>query len=55
MLCYGDKTFCGYYFDCKDGAKCGRALTPNIQKQADNLRLPISQYAQKPKCFKEEK
>lgn len=55
MLCYKDKTFCPYCEDCKEGLGCHRALTHEVKKQAEYTGLPISQFAEKPDCYKEQK
>ena len=51
MLCYRDMTYCGYA-DCAD-LKCNRRLTDAVEKAAELLKLPISQFAERPDCFKE--
>jgi hypothetical protein len=51
MLCYRDRTYCGFYAKCAHGPSCSRALTPDIQEEADRARLPISQWAEEPTCF----
>ena len=52
MICYKDRTFCRFYEECKDGSTCSRALTTDIIKNAEESKLPVSQYAEKPECFK---
>ena len=52
-LCYRDRTFCSYWGGCKDGKECGRALTHTIEVKAREIRLPISQFADKPECFRD--
>ena len=54
MLCYKDKTFCGFQ-ECRDFCKCDRALTKWVKKQAKAWMgedAPICQFAEKPECFK---
>lgn len=51
MLCYRDMTYCDYV-DCSD-LKCSRRLTDAVEKAAELLKLPISQFAEKPDCFKD--
>lgn len=53
MLCYKDMTFCKFYKTCKAGKKCGRALTPEIQKASEDFGLPICMFTEKPDCYKE--
>lgn len=59
MLCYKDRTFCRFYIDCKYGKQCERALTIDIKTAArkwwgkDNA--PISQFLDRPDCWKENK
>lgn len=59
MLCYADKTFCGYNKECKKGDTCTIALTIEIRSKcriwAEENNLPelISVYTTKPKCFEE--
>ena len=52
MLVYKDQTFCGFWNECKEGKGCYRALTEKIKEGAKNWGLPISEFADKPKCFK---
>lgn len=50
MICYRDMTFCD--FGCK--STCKRKLTEKIKREAEDFRLPICLYVDKPACFKEE-
>lgn len=50
MMCYRDRTFCGFK-DCTNFNKCSRRLTEAVEKAAELLRLPISQFAEQPECF----
>jgi hypothetical protein len=50
MLCYRDRTYCRF-FDCADFDKCSRRLTESVKHAAELLRLPISQFAERPECF----
>lgn len=52
MMCYRDRTFCGFK-DCANFNACSRRLTEAVEKAAELLRLPICQFAEKPDCFKE--
>ena len=51
MMCYRDKTFCGFHTICKIGYKCHRALTTGVVVAADAIGCAISQFADKPDCF----
>lgn len=59
MLCYRDMTFCTYYKNCAKAEECDRALTPEIQKDADkwweSFKIdgspPICMFAEKPECY----
>ena len=53
MICYRDMTFCPFWRKCKDSLVCGRAETPEIKKKAEEVRLPICHFAEKPECFRE--
>jgi hypothetical protein len=50
MICYRDRTFCGFYKDCKNSKACIIKLLPEVQEDADKFGLPIAQYAEKPNC-----
>mgnify|MGYP001139949878 CR=1 FL=1 len=50
MLCYRDRTYCRFT-DCADFDKCSRRLTESVKQAAKLLRLPISQFAERPVCF----
>lgn len=50
MLCYRDMTFCKFS-DCANFDKCSRRLTESVKQAAKLLGLPISQFAEQPKCF----
>ena len=52
MLCYRDMTFCPFWESCRKMADCGRALTPDIVERAHLAKMDISQYADKPECYK---
>ena len=55
MMCYKDSTFCEYYKRCWDGGNCGRALTPQVIKNAEEWwgddNPPVSVFTEKPDCF----
>jgi len=45
-------TFCPFWKDCKNRFECGRALTTDVQKAADEFGLPIAYFVDKPEeCF----
>jgi len=50
MICYKDKTFCGFHKDC--GVDCDRALTNDVVKLAKTMGLLICQFVDKPECFR---
>jgi len=52
MICYHDRTYCGFHKDCKLSRRCGRALTKKILKEAKRHGLPICQFVNKPGCFR---
>jgi hypothetical protein len=54
-LCYRDMTFCPYWRDCADAAECHRPLTDEVAEAAKRFGLPISQFSQKPPCWKEQR
>ena len=56
MMCYKDRTFCKFYTTCKEGKKCGRALTPEVIKAADEWwgspgGAPICEFVNEPECY----
>lgn len=55
MICYKDMKFCPFYQTCKQGRKCYRALTEIVQKLAQDSKLPICTYTEKPGCYKAKK
>ena len=54
MIGYKDMTFCSFWESCKDGKKCFRALTKEVQENAEkwwgSKEVPICQYVDKPDC-----
>jgi len=52
MMCYKDMTFCSYYKECQNGENCFRALTDEVKEGARYTDLYISQFSEKPECFK---
>ena len=52
MICYKDMTFCPYWEDCKE-KDCPRALTPDVCERANDIGLPICEFANKPDCWEE--
>lgn len=60
MLCYKDRCFCSFYLDCFHGDVCERALTPQVQEDAEKWSKSfgvegglIDMFSEPPKCFKE--
>ena len=53
MICYKDMTFCEYT-ECIKFKECPRALTQQIGEEANSINLPISRFADKPKCYEKE-
>jgi len=54
MMCYKDKTFCGFYQECKCGDTCPSALTEKVIESAKACNLDISRYMYPPsRCFEE--
>ena len=61
MISYRDMTFCTFYHSCKWMDECGRALTPEVQREADkwwrvDLKFkgsatPICMFAELPECY----
>ena len=62
MICYADKTFCGFYLKCKDGSTCPKAFTEQIRENAwdwwnkgrsetDWDLPPVCTFIDKPDCF----
>lgn len=55
MICYKDKAFCTYWEDCSGAGTCGRPLTDNVRKAANEWwgsdGAPISVYVTKPECW----
>ncbi len=64
MICYRDMTFCTYHKNCQNSSICSRALTPEIEKKADewwesvkfndNGGAPICVFADAPECYEQE-
>jgi len=52
MIHYKDMTFCPFYNNCQNANSCHRHLTPQIQQLAIKAKLPISQFAKPPNCYK---
>ena len=53
MICYRDMTFCPFWRECSDGFDCPRALLPRDVARAEEKGLAISQYADRPDCWRE--
>jgi len=58
MIGYRDMTFCGYHEDCHLKSTCFRALTEQVQKDAEawwgGPGPPISIFMEKPDCWRDE-
>lgn len=52
MMCYRDRTFCGFYTDCKYGGKCEWALTPKVKAGVRASGFRLAEYTDKPECWK---
>ena len=52
MIHYKDMTFCKFYNECREGKKCFRALTMDVEINAHSVGLPISMFVVKPECFR---
>jgi hypothetical protein len=54
MAGYKDRTYCTFFTKCADGDKCDKALTDDIVQGAHEAKMDISQFIEKPTCFKKE-
>jgi hypothetical protein len=54
-MCYRDRTFCPFHEACSKGKTRNRALTDKAQEASDKFGMGISQFTDKPECFKETK
>jgi hypothetical protein len=50
---YKDKCFCVFYETCKLGNTCHRALTQEVINGAFNVGMWVSQFVDKPDCYKD--
>lgn len=55
MICFRDMTFCPFFTECAEGGLCDRRLDSSVLRNAKKIGLPICQYVEKPKCFKQPK
>jgi hypothetical protein len=53
MLCYRDMTFCPFWSDCEKGMDCSRAMDDRAVAAANANGLLVSQFSEKPECYKE--
>lgn len=59
MMCYMDMTFCKHAVDCAKATNCFRALTPEVQRKADEWwgqgpnKAPIAVFVDKPQCWEQ--
>lgn len=51
MICYRDMTFCPFWQDCTQGAKCPRAATTFVFSEARRLRIGVCQFMERPDCW----
>ena len=51
MMCYQDRTFCPFSYECRDGAECPSAMTEDIEFKAQTAGYLICRFIEKPKCF----
>jgi ATP sulfurylase len=51
MIVFRDMTFCPFFSDCKDGNRCFRALTKEVERQATEARMAVSMFVNPPDCF----
>ena len=53
MLCYRDRTFCNKGRVCGANEDCSRILWPSMERQANELNLPIATFGEGyvPVCF----
>lgn len=47
-----DKTYCPFSHTCAHGADCERAMTEGLRHILDTLGLHVSQFAERPTCWK---
>lgn len=55
MVTYADMTFCPFFETCEKGKKCPRALTEEVKDATVRVRMHLSIFMEKPKCFEEKK
>lgn len=48
MMCYRDRTYCPFHTTCAN--PCERALTKQVEKDAERANLLVSMYASEPEC-----
>ncbi len=57
MIGYKDRAFCNFHKECREGAKCERALTEQVMQDAaewwGDIDAPIAVFIEKPPCFEE--
>ena len=51
MMCYRDRTYCGFYVNCKKANECSRCLTEDIEIIAASQHLQICQFDDPPSCY----
>lgn len=52
MLCFHDMTFCSFYKNCATAkaGDCHRPMTPEVEKAAEQAKLPIAHFTTQPDC-----
>lgn len=51
MAFYHDMVLCAYHVDCARGQTCPKAFTEYHQVKAEEGKLPVSTYSEKPECY----
>jgi hypothetical protein len=51
MICYRDRTYCGFWATCKNSGDCYRCLTDDVKMWAEQSGLPLCQFAEHPDCY----
>ena len=49
-MTYKDMTFCPFWENCSKAKDCHRPLTDQVVRAAIKHNLPVSEYAERPKC-----
>jgi len=51
MMCYKDRTYCGFYLTCCNAETCTRKATPEVRDGAAKHRVPLCLYSETPECY----